>query len=44
MHHRGGMEATLPRWHPSGMQFTFLILTGGIAALNHRLMADIPLG
>jgi hypothetical protein len=31
-------------WHPSGMQFVFRIVTGGVAALNHRLIADIPSG
>jgi hypothetical protein len=41
--HPGGMPETHAArfWHPSGMQFLFVIITGGVAraehSLNHRL-------
>jgi len=44
IHHPGGMAATPRGWHPSGMQLTFLTITGGVATLNHRLRAIIPPG
>jgi hypothetical protein len=31
-------------WHPAGMQNVFVWLTGGVALLNHRLMAANPVG
>ena len=31
-------------WHPSGMQAHDGFQTGGVAALNHRLMSVIPPG
>jgi hypothetical protein len=33
-----------PRWHPAGMQHLIPPETGGVASLNHRLMAMNPPG
>ena len=50
MHHPGGMAATHSQaiarrcWHPSGMRVVIWDVTGGVATLNHRLMAGNPFG
>ena len=50
MRHPGGMAATSSHrvtrlcWHPSGMRFVGWDVTGGVATLNHRLIAVIPPG
>ena len=31
-------------WHPSGMQKTYQSFSGGVASLNHRLIAENPPG
>jgi hypothetical protein len=45
--HPGGMpESHVTRlWHPSGMRFLFVIISGGVArkaSLNHRLISGKP--
>ena len=40
--HPGGMPAGF--WHPAGMRRAVCHRSGGIAALNHRLMARNPPG
>jgi hypothetical protein len=39
-----GVQASAKLYHPCRGEWTLRLFTGGIASLDHRLMASIPMG
>ena len=39
---RGASKLAFFRWHPVGVQKDYVFSTGGVASLNHRLIAVTP--